>query len=82
MTYSKNVYKKDGFTCQTCREKHGISKPKNKYSPAGLPKTAISSHIEQKVNEFLNRVDQGGEHGKVHVRTLFIGKKTLEILLF
>jgi len=28
------------------------------------------------VNDYLEKIDSGGEHGKVHVRTLFIGKKS------
>ena len=76
ITYSNSVYKKEGYTCETCRNKHNIPKAKNKYTPATLPKTEISSHIENRVNDYLEKVDSGGEHGKVHVRTLFIGKKS------
>ena len=68
---------KDGFVCDSCHKHRGTKKTENSFTAEGLPTTHLSTSIETRVNNFLRR--KKAESGKVHIRVVFSGDKTVEV---
>ena len=68
---------KDGFVCDSCHKHRGTKKTENSFTAEGLPTTHLSTSIEKRVNNFLRR--KKAESGKVHIRVVFSGDKTVEV---
>ena len=70
---------KEKYVCETCMKQFSLVKPTTKFSAKNLQRSALSDHIEKAVNAYLDENDKTGTHGWVHVRTLFITKRQIEI---
>ena len=44
-----------------------------------LPQNKLSEHIERRVNGYIKRNDTTGAAGRVHIRVVYSGDKTVEV---
>lgn len=69
----------EGFTCNECLSRRGTQRKPNRYISMKLPQNKLSEHIERRVNGYIKRNDTTGAAGRVHIRVVYSGDKTVEV---
>jgi E1A/CREB-binding protein len=74
--HDKNIWK-HGFTCDNCHKIRNSKHTENPYTAELLTASKLSSHIEARINNFLQK--EKADAGNIYIPVIFSGDKTVEV---